>query len=43
MSPRTTTILIAGISIIVALTVTPLALVGVVLAAVYWYVKRDES
>ncbi|WP_427007156.1 hypothetical protein [Pseudarthrobacter sp. H2] len=43
-NPRTTTIIIAGVAIIVGLTVTPLALVvGLPLAVAYWYFygRRD--
>jgi hypothetical protein len=36
-NPRTTTILIAGVSIIVGLTVHPYALIGLLLAVGYWF------
>ncbi len=43
-NPRTTTIIIAAVAIIVGLTVTPLALViGLPLAVAYWYVYGRQE
>ncbi len=40
---RTTTIIIAAVSIIVGLAVTPLALVGLLLAWAYYQYKARQS